>query len=472
MTLGSNKMNDELYLRFENKFRGPRDVIKKLLAVYLPVVEPLKALYPESVVLDLGCGRGEWLELLKANGWRARGVDLNTGMLAFCKALDLEVEKEDAVQYVRKLPGESIAVITGFHIAEHLKFDDLVKLIQAAFQALIPGGMLILETPNPENIIVGTCNFYLDPTHRHQLPPRLMEFLAEESGFYKYRTLRLNSPLSNGTDTSFDGSLSQLFLAYPDYALVAQKMPAEKDVGLFALLEVIEQQNTSETRSLQQRMEELDWQLKQERQRIELALQSKEQELVDVRNGDELLRQQLFAAQQKAEVLSHQTGVLETELANQRGQAEQREQELAAAREYISTLETKVQLLQNESGAAKAKIDSLNHSCHHWWTVAEDRSCELKGLHASRSWRITKPLRWCGAQLRRLRLYAYLREGYLRLSEMHQPSAISAPVESSATSTPEKLPFAVKALLSQLSPRARQIYADLKAAFEKNKEAR
>lgn len=158
--------DNDFYIRFENRFRVPRDVIKRRLGVYWLIIQELKGLYPDSRVLDLGCGRGEWLEFLKDKGWPALGVDLNSAMVDCCRSLGLEAELDDLLLYVLRLPDESQAVISGFHIAEHLAFDDLNRLVHEAFCVLKPGGILILETPNPENIIVGSCSFYNDPTHR------------------------------------------------------------------------------------------------------------------------------------------------------------------------------------------------------------------------------------------------------------------------------------------------------------------
>jgi O-antigen chain-terminating methyltransferase len=211
-------MDDEFYIRFQNKFRGNRELIKERVKVYLPIVEPLKTIYPDSLVIDVGCGRGEWLELLKGNGWRALGVDANSNMIGLCKELGLNAVLGDAIRYLGTVKSASVSVISGFHIAEHLPFDLLVELMKESYRVLLPGGILILETPNPENYKVGALTFYIDPTHLNLLPPSLLQFLAEDSGFSKSVILRLNGPKQ-----PFSPDVLWALFANPDYGLVAQK---------------------------------------------------------------------------------------------------------------------------------------------------------------------------------------------------------------------------------------------------------
>ena len=214
-------MNDDFYRSFEDKFRGSRELIKSRLQVYLPFVQPLLRFYPSANAVDLGCGRGEWLELLAENGFEALGVDLDDAMLSACRERGLCVQTGDALVFLRALPDQSQAIVSGFHIAEHLPFKTLQALVQDALRVLVPGGLLILETPNPENLVTGTSVFYLDPTHLRPLPPQLLAFLPEYAGFKRSRVLRLQeSPdLSKGSISL----LNVLNGVSPDYAVVAQK---------------------------------------------------------------------------------------------------------------------------------------------------------------------------------------------------------------------------------------------------------
>ena len=200
MFLMMNESHDEFYRAFEDRYRGRRDLIKSRLNIYLPFIEPLKKFYGDCAAVDLGCGRGEWLELVADLGFDAVGIDLDEGMLDVSRGLELTVKREDAVTYLRGLADESIAVVSGFHIVEHITFSDLQSLVMEALRVLKPGGVLVFETPNPENIVVGTSNFYLDPTHQRPIPPQLLSFLAEYYGFHRVKILRVQEPpeLANG----------------------------------------------------------------------------------------------------------------------------------------------------------------------------------------------------------------------------------------------------------------------------------
>jgi SAM-dependent methyltransferase len=178
-------MSDSFYRAFEERYRGGRELIKKRLALYLQFVEPLLTVYPDAETADLGCGRGEWLELLAESGFNPKGVDLDKGMLESCYEMGLNAEQGDAIGYVAALPDQSQVVVSAFHIVEHITFDQLRILVSEALRVLKPGGLLIMETPNPENIRVATRDFYLDPTHQHPIPSELLAFVAEHAGFEK-----------------------------------------------------------------------------------------------------------------------------------------------------------------------------------------------------------------------------------------------------------------------------------------------
>jgi len=219
----------DFYIAFENRYRGSRELIKQRQTSYLPYISPLKTVYPNLKAIDLGCGRGEWLELLKENGVDASGVDLDDAMLSSCIASNLNVKKIDAISALQELPNASLQIISGFHIAEHLPFEQLIELIHQALRVLSPGGLLILETPNSENIQVATSSFYLDPTHRNPIPAQLLSFLMTYSGFAFTTELRLNADISPAEDVWL--TLRNVLTGVSrDYAIIAQK--AHKDLAL------------------------------------------------------------------------------------------------------------------------------------------------------------------------------------------------------------------------------------------------
>ena len=210
----------EFYRAFEDKHRGSRELILERLAVYTPYIEKIRDCW-DLEVTDLGCGRGEWLELLTSLQIRCHGVDLDEEMLSSCRKRGLTVSQSDALSYLKQLPTASQMAVSAFHLVEHIPFDHLQVLVKEAKRVLVPGGLLILETPNPENLTVGTCNFYMDPTHVNPLPPLLLQFLPDYYGYIRSTILRLQepTPLSDMTDVT----LAQVFRGVsPDYAVVAQ----------------------------------------------------------------------------------------------------------------------------------------------------------------------------------------------------------------------------------------------------------
>ena len=208
-----------LYRSFEDKYRGSRELIKQRLTAYLPFILPLKNVYQTPAALDIGCGRGEWLELLGENGYDACGVDLDDGMLEACKTRSFTVFKADGLEYLSQHSNESLELISAFHFVEHISFDALQRLIQEALRVLKPGGLLILETPNTENVLIGNVNFYLDPTHQRPVPVKLLSFLTEFFGFARSKEIRLQEAVCKQ-----GMSLSFVFAGVSaDCAVVAQK---------------------------------------------------------------------------------------------------------------------------------------------------------------------------------------------------------------------------------------------------------
>ncbi len=220
------------YRAFEDRHRGSRDLIKQRLRQYAPFLAPLAGLYPQSPTLDLGCGRGEWLEVAAELGFTARGVDQDAGMLAACTEIGLAVTQQDLSEALHACADESLCVVSAFHVVEHIPFEALQVVMREAMRVLVPGGLLILETPNPENLVVGTNNFYLDPTHIRPIPSLQLEFCAEFTGFARVKTLRLqeNPHLHVANTTRLIDVLEGVS---PDYAVIAQKHANDEVLELF-----------------------------------------------------------------------------------------------------------------------------------------------------------------------------------------------------------------------------------------------
>lgn len=217
-----NSMNQMSYLQFENEMRGSREDIATRLEMHRTLVTALRALHNEApVALDIGSGRGEWLELMQQEGWNATGVDSDPEMIALCQQRGLNVIHTDARSYLDSLPAHSVDMISAFHVVEHIAPSDLDQFMRRCERALKPHGILLLETPNPQNLLVGASEFYVDPTHMRPIPPKLLDFLVRDAGFESSRILFING---RERMDHFVPLLSDALLGVGyDYVLIAQK---------------------------------------------------------------------------------------------------------------------------------------------------------------------------------------------------------------------------------------------------------
>jgi O-antigen chain-terminating methyltransferase len=214
---------DAMYVSFEDQFRGTREDIKNRVSVYVPVITEAGAGTDEFPVLDIGCGRGEWLELLKEKGLTGRGFDLNRVMVQQCQEIGLQVQEQEAVAGLRELPPNSLGAITGIHIIEHLPFKQMIALFDEALRVIKSGGVIIFETPNPENILVGAHTFYSDPSHKNPLPPQMIQYLVEARGFVRPQIMRLHPNEVLAETLSNVPEISPYFSGPQDYSVIAYK---------------------------------------------------------------------------------------------------------------------------------------------------------------------------------------------------------------------------------------------------------
>ncbi|MBU0960193.1 MAG: class I SAM-dependent methyltransferase [Proteobacteria bacterium] len=220
---------DPLYLAFENQFRGTREEIRERLLEYVPLIRGASAGSADREILDIGCGRGEWLEILKDEGLAARGLDLNHVLVQECREKGFEVVEKDALSHLRSLPDNSLGAITAFHVIEHLGFDDRIALFDESVRVLKPGGVAFFETPNPRNLLVGGCNFWADPTHLRPLYPETQQFLMEYRGFCKVDLLFLHphegeQRLPEEEAPQLASRLNEVFSCARDYTVVGYKV--------------------------------------------------------------------------------------------------------------------------------------------------------------------------------------------------------------------------------------------------------
>lgn len=442
-------MSSTFYRAFEDRHRGTRETIKDRLRVYTPFVQALLQAYPNAQAVDLGCGRGEWLELMAETGYDIQGVDLDEGMLEACHQRGLNAQTGEAIQHLQTLPDQSQTVVSAFHLVEHMPFDQLQELVMQAMRVLKPGGLLIMETPNPENLVVGTSNFYVDPSHEKPIPPLLLSFLAEYAGFFQVKTLRLQE--SKGLRTKVQVNLEDVVTGVsPDYAIVAQKAAPQPVLELTA--HAFKADHGLDLSGLLNR-----WDARFESQMTEVK-QAQDQ------------------AKDIAQQLQRQ--VQETLALGQLAQAAA-EQAQAAADQARNTAEQ-----------AQATAIQAVHAAQH-------QAQELNALYASKSWRYTRPLRWIFGQTRRLkaegpraRSKALVLKVLRHIDQelMHRPTlrlqlmGLSQKIGLHATlkkaqsqwrdqASNEPVHIVAASTIEPLSPRAQIIYEDLKKAIEQHQEA-
>ena len=224
----NNPLNDKFYLELENNLRGTEAEIQERQKTYIKLFKKTGIDYAKHPVVDLGSGRGEFIELLHKNDIRAIGVDLNKSMVKRSTDKGLEATAADAITHLKKAKSGSLGGITGFHIAEHIPFEQLIILVAEARRVLVKGGFLLMQTPNPENLTVGAYTFHMDPSHIKPIPPALLQFTASFKGFERAEILRDQPELSDKhiQELTANKHLQEVYRRIygpRDYALVAYK---------------------------------------------------------------------------------------------------------------------------------------------------------------------------------------------------------------------------------------------------------
>jgi O-antigen chain-terminating methyltransferase len=206
-------------LRFADRFRGTVEYVKENQKFYLPFFEGCRN------VLDIGCGRGEFLALAREAGIPARGIDLDEECVRLCRSQGLEAEAADLFPSLDALPHGALDGIFCGQVIEHLPPARLPEFVRLSGEKLRRGGVVAIETPNPECLAILATHFYLDPTHTRPVPPQLLVFFLEESGFGRIEVTRRfpaaeSIPAVSGLPREF---LDQFFGSL-DYAVIARKL--------------------------------------------------------------------------------------------------------------------------------------------------------------------------------------------------------------------------------------------------------
>ena len=224
---GTERAKDEVYAELEDRFRGSPDEISSRMGIYVPLLQETARLHPGGYLLDVGCGRGEWLTLVERAGLQGIGIDVNSVAIARCQSAGLTVVQQEALVYLGGQQDGTVAAVTAFHVIEHVPFEYLLALVREAHRILEPGGLLLLETPNPENFSVSALHFYADPTHRNPIPPETLRFIVAQHGFVDIDVMRLNpfakeEQLGEG-HPAITGWINARFYGPRDYAVIARK---------------------------------------------------------------------------------------------------------------------------------------------------------------------------------------------------------------------------------------------------------
>jgi O-antigen chain-terminating methyltransferase len=223
-TVSDNHDFDYFYKLFEDRFRGTEEAIKKRMAEHLPLFMKLPHHLKKLPIIDIGCGRGEFLSLMKEHKLQAIGVDMNKRMVDRANALGYTAVENDALTYLQTRKTNSLAAIVGFHIVEHIPFESLLKIFEQCYRTVTSGGFVLFETPNPQALVVGANTFYLDPSHQRPIPPPLLAFMIESVGFKpKVIPLHRVKPKLENTDPSLIEVYETLY-GPGDYAVMGQKI--------------------------------------------------------------------------------------------------------------------------------------------------------------------------------------------------------------------------------------------------------
>ncbi len=208
-----------LYSLFEERFRGPAEDVAAKQRFYLPFLADLP-----GPVLDVGCGRGEFLRLLKAEGIAASGIESNPIAAGQCRQEGLAVAEGDGIAALGATPSGSLGAVVAFQVVEHWPPESIFAFLREARRALAPGGVLIAETINTDSLSAWRA-FFLDPSHVRPVPPEALRFLGEVAGFVD-ASIELLAPLPESErleeSSANDAKLNRLLFGPQDYALIAR----------------------------------------------------------------------------------------------------------------------------------------------------------------------------------------------------------------------------------------------------------
>jgi O-antigen chain-terminating methyltransferase len=223
-------LEDWRYAGFENRFRGNEEEVKKQQTSYLPYFNK------KGKVLDLGCGRGEFLELLEQNGIEAVGIDINDQMIDVCLEKGLQCQKGDLLEKLREVSDCSLSGIFSSQVIEHLPPSYLKRMVDLSYFKLAPSSYIVLETINPTSVFSLVQIYFLDLSHQKPIHPQAIKFLMESAGFEEVE-IKYSSPKEEEKLNELQGAdeissilnqnidkLNKLLYAPSNYAAIGKRI--------------------------------------------------------------------------------------------------------------------------------------------------------------------------------------------------------------------------------------------------------
>jgi 2-polyprenyl-3-methyl-5-hydroxy-6-metoxy-1,4-benzoquinol methylase len=221
-------LNDYLYFPYLNEDRSIEDVIRERVRHYLPFFSATTPPQPPGYLVDIGCGRGEFMDICRDANLPCKGIDINEDMVRHCGDKGHDVTQAGAVAYLQAQADASLRGIISCHVIEHMPAVEMLAFLRLCVRKLAPGGRLVLETPNPKSIF-GLSMFYRDFTHEKPIHPQTMKFLLQELGMQRVDVEELHKAPEH-LETAIAGNavisanfrkLDAMVFGYLDYAVMA-----------------------------------------------------------------------------------------------------------------------------------------------------------------------------------------------------------------------------------------------------------
>ena len=202
-------MDSNFYVEFDDNFRGSREQIYEIFANYDGLIQHILDTDNDPSLLDIGCGRGEFLRKCSELGFRTQGIEINPQMALISRNYGLNIKEGDAVILLKDLPDNHFSLVTAFHLIEHISFDSINLILKECRRILKTDGILVLETRSFDNLTVSSRSFYIEHSHGNPVDPDLLVFLLKRIGFDMAKDFYINGgPLQNEDYSSLNRVLN------------------------------------------------------------------------------------------------------------------------------------------------------------------------------------------------------------------------------------------------------------------------